>query len=134
MVILSVLCDYGGHAPDDVIHQILRRLKQLHDSGQRIDKYLLQLEIFSNLRKLHPQTIQQIDDMAFTYDLIQDLRYQQGIEIGSKQTTAQHLRHSLTSKLFRKGRITYADIAELLQIDVAAVVRFHQQIDAATPA
>jgi predicted transposase/invertase (TIGR01784 family) len=131
-IILSVLCHYRGHAPSDVIHQILLRLKELANQGIRIDKYVQQLEMLSNLRNLHEETVFQTKKMAITYDLTKDLRYQEGVEKGmekgetkGKLTTLQNF---LRSKPFRAGLLSYEDLASATGFSVEEVRAIHQRL------
>ncbi len=123
-IILAILCDYHGHEPADVIHQILLRLRELSDQGFRIDKYIRQLEIIANLRNLHEETVLATRKMALTYDLTKDLRYQEGEEKGRIET----LRKMLLSNLFHEGLIPYSYIAEITGFSLKEVKAMHRQI------
>jgi hypothetical protein len=81
-VILSILGNFGRKKPEQLIREIILQLLQLIPNKERLQKYLKQLEILSNLRNLQRETIKQINNMALTYDIKTDLRYQQGIEQG----------------------------------------------------
>ena len=115
-----------------MIHQILLRLKELRDRGVRIDKYIQQLEIIANLRNLHEETVLQSRNMALTYDLTKDLRYQEGVEKGEEKGTAltrmKMLRKMLLSKPFRAGLITYEDIVEVTGFSLDEVEEVHQKM------
>lgn len=81
-IILAVLADFRGKQGPEVIREILTRLKKLAEQGIRINKYVIQLEILSKLRSLQSQTSQLIQHMPITYDITEDIRYQQGLEEG----------------------------------------------------
>ena len=81
-VVLAILADFKGKEPENVIHAIARKLKELEKSGLRLGKYLRQFEILSKLRKLQNQTTKILDSLAFVYDLETDVRYLQGIDTG----------------------------------------------------
>ncbi len=139
-VILAILCDYHGDKPADVIHQILLRLKELSDRGVRIDKYIQQLEMISNLRNLHEETVLASRKMALTYDLTKDLRYQEGIEKGLEKgkkegkkegreiNRIETLRKMLLSKPFLAGLINLADIAEVTGSSLEEVEAIHRKM------
>ncbi|MDP5172769.1 MAG: hypothetical protein NWR72_21200 [Bacteroidia bacterium] len=133
VIILSILCNYRGHEPADVIRQILLRLRELSNQGVRIDKYMQQLEVLSNLRNLHKEIILQSRNMAFTYDLTQDLRYLEGVDVGKTQTQLETAKKMLLSKPFLVNALTYSDIAEVTGLAVEKVKDIHQEIQMDNP-
>ena len=81
-VILSILASPGKETPAHIIRMILERLLHLRGDSRETLKFIRQLEIISNLRKLQRETINQIDTMNISYDIKEDIRYQQGREEG----------------------------------------------------
>jgi hypothetical protein len=54
--VLAVLCDLGDRAPEQVVHYIVRRLKELlGDNDKRFREYLSMLEILSENRHLQSE-------------------------------------------------------------------------------
>ncbi len=81
-VIISILCDYKGRDVKMFIREILERIRELVKEETLQSKYIRQLEILSNLRDLQNYVGEEVDKMAFTFDLTKDYRFQQGMEKG----------------------------------------------------
>jgi len=85
VITLAILCDFGGKSPEEAIREILKRLDETAGGKKGASAHISRLEIFSNLRNLQQLFIQISNQMAFTYDLKKDLRYQQGKEEGMEK-------------------------------------------------
>ncbi len=81
-VIISILCDYKGRDVRMFIREILERIRELVKEETLQSKYIRQLEILSNLRDLQDYVSEEVDKMAFTFDLTKDYRFRQGREEG----------------------------------------------------
>ena len=79
-VILAILADFGKTDSDTIIKNILQKIKDLPIENSIQKKTVIQLEVLSKLRKLQPQIIKHITAMALTYNIKEDVRYQQGKE------------------------------------------------------
>ncbi len=84
-VILAILGDFEGISPDEIIENILLRLRKLAKDELEIGKYVTQLEVLSKLRNLQKLTVKKIDNMGLIYDLQTDLRFLQGEATGVKK-------------------------------------------------
>ncbi|MCI4624749.1 MAG: hypothetical protein L3V56_02190, partial [Candidatus Magnetoovum sp. WYHC-5] len=71
-VIISILCDYKGRDVRMFIREILERIKELVKEETLQSKYIRQLEILSNLRDLQDYVGEEVDKMAFIFDLTKD--------------------------------------------------------------
>jgi hypothetical protein len=124
-IMLGILGDFGGQAPPDIIQEIIRQIQQLVPAGERLQKYWKQLEILSNLRKLQPEIVKQLNIMPLTYDLTTDIRYQQGIEQGISlaklEMIVRLIQHSNHDDAF------IADIANVETQKVAGIRRIIAQ-------
>jgi hypothetical protein len=98
-VILAILANFGKAQPIIVIQQLLERLKSLPIETLRREKCVKQLEILSNLRNLQLEIIKQLENMALTYDLENDIRFKQGIEKGIEQEKVQTIQAMLLEKM-----------------------------------
>ncbi|MCI4625813.1 MAG: hypothetical protein L3V56_07605, partial [Candidatus Magnetoovum sp. WYHC-5] len=68
-VIISILCDYKGRDVRMFIREILERIRELVKEETLQSKYIKQLEILSNLRDLQDYVGEEVDKMAFIFDL-----------------------------------------------------------------
>jgi hypothetical protein len=84
-IILAILADFKGEDKPAIIRKILTNLKNKTKNQQKLDKFIFQLEILSNLRHLQQSVTIQIDSMSLNYDITKDVRFQQGIEKGELQ-------------------------------------------------
>jgi predicted transposase YdaD len=110
---------------NDLQHYKLRQLKDKIKNQHRLQKYIYQMELLANLRKLQPIIAKKVTDMSIHYDLNEDFRYQQGVEIGTEIGKAEGKAEGLALsmriiKLYQKGK-TNQEIAEALQIDLSTV-------------
>ena len=85
MVVFTILCDFQGEDPEKVITLIIKRLTDLCIEELAFGKYIKQLEILAKKRNLQEQVIKIQGTMPFTYNLQEDIRFQQGVEIGVKR-------------------------------------------------
>jgi hypothetical protein len=77
-IILAILANFGTNKPEDVVKRILQKIENIIGRGLNLEKYARQLQILSMLRKLQPITNKIIQDMALTFDIREDVVYQQG--------------------------------------------------------
>jgi predicted transposase/invertase (TIGR01784 family) len=83
-VILAILANFEGKTPEEIISMILNRLYELRANSPLLNRFLIQLRIISKLRKLQPQTLNLIENMAlqFQYKIEEDLLFIRGEEKG----------------------------------------------------
>ena len=84
-IIISILCNYKGKDVRIFVREILERLKALVKEETLQSKYIKQLEILSNLRDLQNYVGEEVDKMAFIFDLTKDYRFQQGRDKGREE-------------------------------------------------
>jgi hypothetical protein len=81
-IVFAILANFRGEDKAKVIEKIILALENKTKNQKKLQKYIQQLEILSNLRNLQPEIIKQISTMSILFDIKQDLRFQQGIEQG----------------------------------------------------
>lgn len=84
-VILAILADFGKDDSITVIDTILSKIKSITKPNLQQQKCVKQLEILSILRNLQTQIINRLEAMALTYNIEDDVRFQQGEEKGEKK-------------------------------------------------
>jgi hypothetical protein len=84
-IIFAILANFKGEDKKMVIQKIIKALENKAKGVKKLQKYIQQLEILSNLRNLQPEIIKQLSTMSITFDIKTDLRYQQGVETGLEQ-------------------------------------------------
>ncbi len=98
-VILAILANFGADKPEAVVKTVLTKLKSLPTETLRREKCVKQLEILSNLRNLQAEIIKQLENMALTYDLENDIRFKQGIEKGIEKEKIIIIQSLLAEKM-----------------------------------
>jgi len=81
-IILAILGNFGNKKPETVAKEVLTKLITLENKGLKQEKSIKQLEILSNLQD---EIVEQIQIMAFTYNLQSDVRFNQGINQGEEK-------------------------------------------------
>jgi hypothetical protein len=114
-VILAILANFGNDKSEDVIKIVFQRLKTLPTDTLKREKCLRQLEILSKLRNLQKEIIKQLEIMALTYDLENDIRFQQGVEKGIETKTIKAIKKMLSDNF------TNEQIAKYLEVTVEFV-------------
>ena len=120
-ILLAVLANFDTERPEQVIRLILKRLQQLAPNGNALQKYLHQLRIFSNLRKLQPEIIEEIKDMAIPYQIFEnDPLFKEGLAKGRKEKEAE-TKKNIVVRLLHIGVLTIDQIAEAANVTVTYV-------------
>jgi predicted transposase YdaD len=88
-IILAILGDFKGESKTKVAQKIIASLFDKTSNKRKLDKYIMQLEILSNLRKLQHIITKQLSAMSIHYDVTTDLRYLQGEEKGIEKGIEQ---------------------------------------------
>lgn len=131
-MMLAILCDFKKQSAEDIITQILIRLKQLNISQLNLEKNLVQLEIIAKLRKLHPLLIKIIDTMPIIFNLRKDPRFKEGRQEG-RQEIALIKDQNFVINLLQKGIESIETIAEFADVDLSFVEKTKAAYLAAIP-
>ena len=111
-VLLAILCNFGKDKPEAVVRKILERIDAIVGRNTITSgKYARQLEVLSRLRKLQFVTKQQINDMSIQIDWTNDVRYDEFVAIGRKETLTENIR-----RILEKRRFSIEEIADMLGI------------------
>lgn len=124
-VVLSILCDFGGEQPEQVIRQILQHLLKLVGRVPRLKKYQKQLHILSRLRELDAATLNEFKAMPIQYDIHSDTLYLEGIE---KDIEKQ--RHQSVVNLLKLGKLSLEEIAIVTAVTVDYVLEVQRAMQA----
>jgi predicted transposase YdaD len=111
-VILAVLGEFNHLPADEIIQQILIRLQELAPDENRLQKCVVHLRIFSQLRNLQSQTVNQINIMALKIDIRKDPFYEkgkvegiaEGIEKGIEKGIAEGIEKGIEKGIEEKSR------------------------------
>jgi hypothetical protein len=104
-----------------VIQQIIKCLKDKTKNKRRLQKYIMQLEILSNLRNLQTEIIKQLSTMSIAYDVRTDFRYLQGKEEGEESKNRK-----IIISLLENGLLSVKDIAEIAEVSLEFVLNIQK--------
>jgi hypothetical protein len=121
-VILAILANFGKDEPETVVKMVLSKLKSLPTETLRREKCVKQLEILSNLRNLQAEIIKQLENMALTYDLENDIRFKQGIEKGIEKEKIAVIQALLAEKM------SVEKIAKITQTSITFVKKIGDKL------
>jgi hypothetical protein len=119
-IILAILADFKGEDKAATIRKILTVLNKKVTNQQKLDKYIFQLEILSNLRNLQLTVTTQITAMSLNYDITKDIRFQQGIEKG-EVIGIEKSAHQTALLLLALGKLTISEIATAINMPIEFV-------------
>ena len=129
-VILAVLGEFDHLPAKEIIQKILQRLQELTTDKNRLQKCVVHLRMFSQLRKLQIETIKQIDIMPLKIDIRKDPYFIKGLTEGKAEGI--ELERLEKSKLFVIRLLKNTDfddekIALLVDVTVDFVKNIRQQ-------
>jgi len=90
-IILSILADFGNEKAEQVIKQVLQKLKPLSIENFKHRKSVIQLDVLANLKDFQRQFINQLLAMAFTYNMEKDIHFQESKKVGEKKEEKRKL-------------------------------------------
>jgi hypothetical protein len=117
-VMLAILCDFKGKSKEQVVTQILKRIKYLNTSDLNLQKNLVQLEIISSLRNLQPLLTKILATMPITYDIRKDLRFKEG-----RQEESLIKDQNFVINMLQRGIESLETIAEFADVELAFVAK-----------
>ncbi len=119
-IILSILADYPKADAEQVVANIIMRLRTVSTSEASLKKSVQQLLVLSRLRKLDNIARKQVNAMPITYDITQDALYKEGIEKKTIQVIQMMLQDS---------SLTVEQIAKFAGVSVSYVKKLQQDLD-----
>lgn len=130
-IILAILGDFHGEAPEEVIRKIIGRLQQVIQGNLKLQKFVKQLNMLSRLRKLQDETIKITQGMPveFDFDIELDVFYKQGIERGIERGIEQGIEQEKvegTIEMLKDGFLTLEQIAKYQRISLEEVLQIKE--------
>jgi hypothetical protein len=113
-IVFAILANFKGEDKGKVIQKIISALENRTKNHKKLQKFIQQLEILSNLRNLQLEIIKQISTMSIIFDIKQDIRFQQGIEQGVEQGIEQgiSIQDAENKRAFAKSLIENTDFED----------------------
>ncbi len=126
-IILAILGNFDNEEPIEVVRKILERLQKLSANQPKLQRYIRQLAVLSNLRNLRNETIKQLKDMSFTYDISKDTLYKEGVEKGLEKGIEKG-KHEVVLRMLKSGTLSTAQIAEFADVPEKQVLQLQKKL------
>jgi hypothetical protein len=127
-IIMAILADTENQTPDKIVDDVLTALSENAIDEIELNKYLGQLQILSNLRKLQSKVYQKIKTMPIKVDLSKDPMFieikELGREEGIELTTITFVRNMLLS-----GVLSIPQIASIANTSVDFVLKIKKEME-----
>ena len=123
-IMLAICADYGEQPSNVVIRTILQRLKKVSSQERLLLRYVNQLTILSNMRKLEQETITESKAMDITGNIEEFELYQMGRKEGEKKGEKKGKKEGekeAISALLKSQLLTPEQIAQTLNVPLKYV-------------
>jgi hypothetical protein len=138
-ILFAILGDYGAYSTDEIVRQILNRLKKLLGGKNQIKKFQKQLLTLARLRSAELIVKTQIQAMSFDYDVKSDGLFleglaegrEEGIEIGINKGREEGIELSsrnFVKNLWARREFSLSEIALLVGLEADQVPAIVQDI------
>ncbi len=82
VVVMALLGDFKKDQVERILNSILKKLKSLTDSEEKLTKYINQLVILARIRNLEKIIIEKLENMPISYNVEKDSLYLRGLQKG----------------------------------------------------
>lgn len=148
-IIFAILADFKGEHPEQIIRSIIEKLKRVSPDPTALKKYIAQLQMLSQLRKLDDETIKIANDMPVIIDITQNAAFKmalkQEVERGVEKARVELERNALVEfeqksiELENKTKsavinmlkreMPIDEIAEIQGVDIDYVIKIKNELD-----
>lgn len=133
-IVLSILTDFPKADINQVIEQIVTKLRSVATDEAQLKKSLQQLITLSRIRKFEKETEKKIEAMPITYDIENDYLYTKGIKQGIKQGIEKGIERGeekgrwnekvrIIEKMLRKNALDLEEIASFAEVSIDEVIK-----------
>jgi len=143
-IIFAILADFKGEQPEQVIRSIIEKLKRVSPDPAALKKYIAQLQMLSQLRKLDDETIKITDNMPVIIDITQNAAYKRAlkqdlekahiefeqtrIKFEQTRTEFENKTKSAVINMLKRG-MSVSDITEIMDVDIDYVIKIKNELD-----
>jgi hypothetical protein len=119
-ILFAILGDYGVYSTDEIVKQILGRLKKLLGGKNQLRKFQKQLLTLARLRSAELIVKNQIQAMSFDYDVKSDGLYLEGLEEGREEGIeigVELSNRNFVNSLWNRRAFSFKEIAQLIGLE-----------------
>jgi len=143
-IIFAILADFKGEQPEQVIRSIIEKVKRVSPDPAALKKYIAQLQMLSQLRKLDDETIKITDNMPVIIDITQNAAYKRAlkqdlekahiefeqtrIKFEQTRTEFENKTKSAVINMLKRG-MSVSDITEIMDVDIDYVIKIKNELD-----
>ncbi len=122
-IILAILSDFKGADPERIIRLIVGKLKKCSKNDAELKKFMEQLRVLSDLRKLEKKTIKTIKNMPVTFNIEGFYTY----KLGKKKGIEEYQKKAIVAMLMLGNKPE--DIAEHLEVPIEFVEKIQEELN-----
>ncbi len=122
-IILAILSDFGGEPPEEIIRSIIEQLKTVSKNRIELKKYISQLQVFSQLRKLDSTTDKIYSSMPLILNLEENALFKRGVSKGIEKN-----RRANIIEMINDG-VSVEKIAQYTNSSISYVIKIQTEIN-----
>ncbi len=130
-LVMAILSDFDGESPERVIRSIIERLKRVSTNQAALRKYISQLQVFSQLRKLDNETDKIYSNMPLTINLEENAGfkrvYKKGIEKGLEKGADNTYKLVITQML--KNKVDLEEIMKYTGVSKDYILEIQEELN-----
>ncbi len=127
-IIMAILSNYERERTEVILRLLLKQLRLVCKTPNKLSKYTQQLVILSRLRNLESFTTKIVQEMPITYDIEKDGLYLQGMEKGEKRGEKKTLTIAITGFL-KNTELLPKQIADILNTSLEFVLKVKEDLE-----
>ena len=122
-IVLSILANFEGENPENVLREIISRVKETTKEGFSLNRYFNQLRVLAQLRNLELNLKIAMDSIAEYIKEERDVLFLRGLDKGQIRAEERIVRNLLS-----KMSLTFEQIADIAGTTVDFVKSVHRQL------
>ncbi|WP_229313214.1 hypothetical protein [Larkinella terrae] len=126
-IVLSILADFQGEAPDKALQQIIHRIEETTTGDLALKRYFNQLRVLAQLRNLELTFKEAMDSIEKFISEERDVLYLRGLDKGEEKAKKQTQTKFVTNLLL-KTDFSVERIAEITDVSIDFVKAIQQKI------
>lgn len=128
-IVMAILADFGSVSAPDAIRQIIQKVVETSSGPLAFNRYIRQLRILANLRKLTPQIDLIMEGLMSFFKEEEDVLYVRGERKGERKGEEARMQEDIRN-LLRKTDFTAERVAEILEVSLEQVLAIQAELKA----
>ena len=133
-IIMAILADFKNQSPSVIVEKVILKLTQAVENRLLLSKYIIQLQVLSNLRNLQSEINQNIKNMSRfpDIDLTKDPLFKDAFAKIEKEVLEKGLEKGLEQsilRLLKSKTLTSFQIAEIMEVPLSLVQKLEKELE-----